>query len=138
MRGRTRPYEERDTSLRREGRVPKIDVRIWQNPQEDFIKSTAGFGQILCRIFRVSQVTGKQGYRKRKNLTGVELKLLQRSFQTSAEKFAKFCREPTGRHQSSFCSFLKPCFPTICKTRKILQRICPNPAVDLMKSSRRF
>ncbi len=28
MRGRTRPYEERDTSLRREGRVPKIHVRI--------------------------------------------------------------------------------------------------------------
>jgi len=51
MRGRTRPYEERDTSLRQEGRVPKIDVRIWQNPQEDFNKSTAGFGQILCRIF---------------------------------------------------------------------------------------
>ena len=30
MRGRTRPYEERDTSLRREGRVPKIDVRIFR------------------------------------------------------------------------------------------------------------
>ena len=49
---RTRPYEERDTSLRREGRVPKIDVRIWQNPQEDFIKplqdlgkSSAGFSE---------------------------------------------------------------------------------------------
>ncbi len=27
------------------------------------------------------------------NLTGVELKLLQRSLGTSAEKFAKFCRE---------------------------------------------
>ena len=36
MRGRTRPYEERDTSLRREGRVPKIDVRIWANPLQDF------------------------------------------------------------------------------------------------------
>ena len=79
MRGRTRPYEERDTSLRREGRVPKIDVRIWQNPQEDFIRSTAGFGQILCKIFRVLQVVRKQGYRKTPNFCREVDEVLQRS-----------------------------------------------------------
>ena len=76
MRGRTRPYEERDTSLRREGRVPKIDVRIWQNPQQDF----SGF----CKWLE------NKAIEKRKNLTGVELKLHCRSWPTSLQKFANF------------------------------------------------
>ena len=56
MARRTRPYGKKDTSLWQEGRVPmtrrtrpydKKDASNLQNPREDFIKSTAGFGQIL-------------------------------------------------------------------------------------------
>ena len=61
MRGRTRPYEERDTSLRREGRV---------HPQQDLGKSSAGFSEFHKWL-------ENKAIEKRKNLTGVELKLLQ-------------------------------------------------------------
>ena len=86
MRGRTRPYEERDTSLRREGRVPKIHVRIWQNPQQDLGKSSAGFSE-FCKWLE------NKAIEKRKNYCSEVAKLLQRSLRTSAVKLPNFCRE---------------------------------------------
>jgi len=61
-------------------------VRIWQNPREDFIKSSAGFSEFR-KWFE------NKAIEKRKNLTGVELKLLCRTLRTSLQNFANFSAE---------------------------------------------
>ena len=71
MRGRTRPYEERDTSLRREG-FGKIHRRISSDPQQDLGKSSAGFSGF-------SKWLENKAIEKRKNYCSEVAKLLQRS-----------------------------------------------------------
>jgi len=84
--------------------------------------------KLHCRSFSSTPV-------KFVNFSAEVRKLLCRSWLTSLQKFVNFTAEVLARRQSSFYVFLLPYFLATCETRKILQRICPNPAVDLMKSS---